>query len=69
MVYILCITFWKCQDTPTLFGTYLVLTYIERLSRLPCFCWSVKCMSQVSKLRNFFLTCSETEERLILKSF
>ena len=34
MVYILCITVGKCQDIQTLFGLYLVLTYIERLSRL-----------------------------------
>ena len=34
MVYILYITFGKCQDTQTLFGINLVLTYIERLSRL-----------------------------------
>ena len=71
-VYILCITFWKCQDTQTLFGIYLVLTYIEKLSRLSffiCFCQSVKCMSQVTKLNTFSLTCSETEERLIFESF
>ena len=34
MVYILCVTFWKCQDRQTLCGIYLVLTYTERLSRL-----------------------------------
>ena len=34
MVYILCITFGKPENTQTLFGIYLVLTYIERLSRL-----------------------------------
>ena len=34
MVYILCIIFWKYQDRQTLCGIYLVLTYIERLSRL-----------------------------------
>ena len=34
MVYILCITSRKCQDTQKLFGIYLVLTYIQRLSRL-----------------------------------
>ena len=28
------ILFWKCQDTQTLFGIYLILTYIEILSRL-----------------------------------
>ena len=32
--YILCIKFWKCQDTQKLSGIYLVLTYIERWSRL-----------------------------------
>ena len=36
MVYILCITFGKPEDDQTLFGIYLVLTYIERLSRLFC---------------------------------
>ena len=32
--YILCITFWKRRDTQKLSGIYLVLTYIERWSRL-----------------------------------
>ena len=39
MVYILCITFWKCQDTQTLFEIYLILTYIESLSRLSFLCF------------------------------
>ena len=34
MVYISCITFGKPENIQTLFGIYLVLTYIERLSRL-----------------------------------
>ena len=34
-----------------------------------CFYWSVKCMSQVSKLHNFFLTYLETKERLKFESF
>ena len=34
MVFILYITFSKCQDTQTLFGIYLVLTYMERLSTI-----------------------------------
>ena len=34
MNYILCITFGKYQDTQALFEIYLVLIYVERLSRL-----------------------------------
>ena len=34
MILILHIIFGKCQDIQALFGVYLVLTYIERLSRL-----------------------------------
>ena len=37
MVYILCISFGKCQYTQTLFRIYLVLTYVERLSFLSVF--------------------------------
>ena len=45
-------------------GRYLVLTYIERfISTVCCFfsyiCWSVNCMSWVSKFNNFFLTCTK----------
>ena len=57
MVYILYVTFGKCQDTQTLFGIYLVMIYIERLPRLSffiCFYWSINCMSQVSKFHDFF---------------
>ena len=53
---------------------YLVLTYIERfISTVCCFlryiCWSVNCMSWVSKFNNFFLTCTETEARFIFEGF
>ena len=72
MVYILCITFWKYQETQTLFILeYIQYWHIERLSRLSffiCFCWSVNCMSQVSKFHNFFLAFSETEARFIYES-
>ena len=55
-------------------GRYLVLTYIERFfSTVCCFfcyiCWSVNCMSWVSKLNNFFLTYTETEARFIFEGF
>ena len=55
-------------------GRYLVLTYIERfISTVCCFfsyiCWSVNCMSWVSKFNNFFLTCRETEARFIFEGF
>ena len=53
---------------------YLVLTYIQRfISTVCCFfsyiCWSVNCMSWVSKFNNFFLTCTETEARFIFEGF
>ena len=55
-------------------GRYLVLTYIEIfISTVCCFfshiCWSVNCMSWVSKFNNFFLTCTETEARFIFEGF
>ena len=55
-------------------GRYLVLTYIERFfSTVWCFfsyiCWSVNCISWVSKFNNFFLTCTETEARFIFEGF
>ena len=53
---------------------YLALTYIERfISTICCFfsyiCWSVNCMSWVSKFNNFFLTCRETEAKFIFEGF
>ena len=53
---------------------YLVLTYIERfVSTIYCFfsyiCWSVNCMSWVSKSNNFFLACTETEAEFIFEGF
>ena len=55
-------------------GRYLVLTYIERFISTVCYffsyiCWSVNCMSWVSKFNNFFLTCTETEARFIFEGF
>ena len=55
-------------------GRYSALTYIERfISTICCFfsyiCWSVNCMSWVSKFNNFFLTCTETEARFIFEGF
>ena len=55
-------------------GKYLALTYIERfISTICCFfsyiCWSVNCMSWVSKFSNFFLTCREIEARFIFEGF
>ena len=51
-------------------GRYLVLTYIERfiwtVGRFFSYiCWSLNSMSWVSKLNNFFLTCTETVLRFI----
>ena len=55
-------------------GRYLVLAYIERfISTVCCFfsyiCWSVNCMSWVSKFKNCFLTCTDTEARFIFEGF
>ena len=55
-------------------GRYLALTYIERfISTICCFfsyiCWSVNCMSWVSKFKKFFLTCTESEARFIFEDF
>ena len=55
-------------------GRYLALTYIERfISTICCFfsyiCWSVNCMSWVSKFKKFFLTCTETDARFIFEGF
>ena len=55
-------------------GGYLVVTYIKRfISTACCFfsyiCWSVKCMSWVSKFNNFFLLCTETEVRFAFEGF
>ena len=55
-------------------GRYLVLTYIERfISTVCCFfsciCWSVNCMSWVSKFNNSFLTCTETEAKFMFEGF
>ena len=55
-------------------GRYLVLTYIERFISTVCYffsyiCWSVNCMSWVSKFNNFFLTWTETEPRFIFEGF
>ena len=52
-------------------GVCLVLTYIDRLVSTVCyflsyFCWSVNCMSQVSKFHKVFPTGSET---LYLRTF
>ena len=54
-------------------GSYLVPTYIERFIWTVCcffsyICWSVNCMSSVSKFNNFFLTCMETEQDLYLRA-
>ena len=55
-------------------GRYLVLRYKERfISTFFWFfsyiCWSVNCISWVSKFNNFFLTCRETEARFIFEGF
>ena len=55
-------------------GRYLVVAYIERfISTVCCFfsyiCWSMTCMSSVSKCNNFFLTFRETEARCIFEGF
>ena len=55
-------------------GRYLALTYIERfISTICCFfsyiCWSVNWMSWISKFKNFFLACTETEARFIFEDF
>ena len=55
-------------------GRNLVVTYIKIfISTICCFfsyiCWSVNCMSWVSKINNSFLTCRETETRFMLEGF
>ena len=55
-------------------GRYLVLRYMERFISRVCYffsyiCWSVNCMSWVSKFNIFFLTCRETEARFIFGGF
>ena len=57
-----------------LYWKVLVMTYIKRfISTVCCFfsyiCWSVNCLSWVSKFNNFFLTCRETEVRFIFEGF
>ena len=79
LIFNLFITIWKCKDTPTLLivyiGKYLVLRYITKIlilticSLISYICWSVICMSWVSKLCNFFLTCSEAKARFIFEGF
>ena len=44
-------------------------TYFNSLLLFSYICWSVNCMSWVSKLNNFFLTCRETEARFIFEGF
>ena len=55
-------------------AVYLLLTCIENFFStiyylFSNFWWSVNCMSQVSKSHNVFPTCSETEARLIFKTY
>ena len=55
-------------------GMCLVLTYAKRIYKTVCyflsyFCWSISCMSQVSKFHNFSQTCSETGARFIFEGF
>ena len=79
LIFNLFITIWKCKDTPTLLivyiGKYLVLRYITKIlilticSLISYICWSVICMSWVSKLCNFFLTCSEAKARFIFEGY
>ena len=56
--------YWKVFSTDIYrkiyFNSLLLFSYI---------CWSVNCMSWVSKFNNFFLTCTETEAEFILEGF
>ena len=54
-------------------GRYLVLTYTERFIAIVCcflsyICWSVNCISWVSKFHNSFLTCTEIETSLYFRT-
>ena len=72
LVYKVCITFWKCQDTQTLFMLQVLIyrkTYFNSLLLFSYICWSVNCMSWISKFNNFFLKCTETEARFIFVGF
>ena len=52
---------------------YLVLiyrkTFFNSLLLFSYVCWSVNCMSWISKFNNFFLKCTETEARFIFEGF
>ena len=56
--------YWKLFITDIyskiFFSSLLFFSYI---------CWSVNCMSWMSKFHNFFLTCTETEARFIFEGF
>ena len=75
LVYKLFHTLWKSRDAHIVYTEmYVVVTYIETLFPTTCYffssiCWSVNCMSQVSKFHNFFLTCLETEAIFVFESF
>ena len=55
--------YWKVFSTDIyrriIFNGFCLFSYI---------CWSVNCMSWVSKFHNFFPTCSETVVRFIFES-
>ena len=72
LVYKVCITFWKCQDTQTLFMLQVLIyrkTYFKSLLLFSYICWSVNCMSWISKFNNLFLTFTETKARFIFEGF
>ena len=51
-------------------GVYLVLAYIERSFSTVCyFCWSVNCISRVSKFHNFFWHAWKLRQGLYLRAF
>ena len=54
-------------------GRYLVLRYMERFNSTVCcffsyICWSVNCMSWVSKFNNFFLHAGKLRQDLYLRA-
>ena len=69
------ITFWKCLYKHCLYWKIFSTDIYRKIeaATVCCFfsniCWSVNCMTWVSKFNNFFLICTETEVRFIFEGF
>ena len=75
LVFKLFIIFLKCQDNKhSLYWSVLVLADIEKLFSTICyflsyFCWSVNCISRVSKFHNFSWHAFKPRQGLYLRTF